>query len=805
MSNRSMLTTRARADLSSAWRGVRGGGLGSIVAVAALALGIGASTTASTVAYGGLLRPLPLPDDAQLITLDKSFKKTGLGEGIRLDEFDRWRDRLAGTAELAAFAGERVTIRSGGEALDGRAGYVAGHWFAMLGARPLAGRLIDDPQDVGDAVISRSFAERQTAGRPEAAIGRTFAIGGRPLRVVGVLPASFAIVDDADIWLLARSVSGLAIIGSKDARSYRMVARLAPGRTIDRARAVASSALAAIVGEAQQASWEVRVRPLRDRLLGDSRPVLLGFLAASVLVLLAACANVAMLLVNRAIGRAQEYSVRMALGASRARLLTVAALETSMLAVAGTAGGWWLARTASSVLRSTTGLELPAVATRASEASVATAAMLAGALVIALSAAVPLVVSGRAGLSGTLRSTTGSRASRRLRGSLVVAQLALTVVLLTGAGVLGRTLLAVSRADLGLNAPGQVLSISVPLGEALDPSTRLATAQRLIDDARQLPGVVAAGLGGALPPVSPGLVFTVRVTTSEASVDATRAFDLVPVTAGYFEALGARIVEGRTFEARDDLAADPVCVLSESAARHLRLAVETAIGRQLSMALPSSSGQRVKPVVVGIVKDIRYSGLDAPAHGGIYVPWRQLPLGSAFVVARTTADPSQLAPALARLVRAIDPSLPIRPPVTLDGSVARAAAPRAARFTLVGVFAIGAALLAIVGLSGAMIRSVIERQRELAVRAAIGATPRQLLREVLGHGALLSAAGVAAGLGLSAALGRWMSSMVYGVAARDPLTYVATAAVVLGIAAAACLWPARRAAAADPVLLMKGE
>jgi putative ABC transport system permease protein len=802
-----MLTTRLGADLVSAWKGVRGGGLGSLVAVAALALGIGASTTASTVAYGGLLRPLPLPDDSQLITLEKVFGPTGLAEGIKLDEFDGWRDKLASTATLAAFTGERVTIRSGGGAQDARAGYVVGHWFQMLGAQPLAGRLIDDPGDVGEAVASQAFAERQGAAAPAAILGRTFTIGGRPVRVVGVLPASFSIIDEADLWTLARGVSGLEIGGSKDARLYRMVARVAPDRSINAARATASAALASLVGDTKKAMWQVRVQPLRERLLGDSRSVLLAFLGSSVLVLLAACANVAMLLVNRAIARAREFSVRVALGASPGRLLAVATLETAILAAAGTAGGWWLARTASLFVRSSTGLELPAVATRPSEAAVAIAAVLAGALVIAFSAAVPLIAYNRAVLSGSLRTATatGSRASRRLRGGLVAAQLAMTVVLLTGAGLLGRTLLAVSRADLGLTATEHVVSMNVPLGETLDPSNRPATVQRLLDDTRRLPGVVSAGFGGALPPVQPGLVFTVRVTTSERTVDATRAFDLVPVTDGYFEALGARVLEGRTFTPGDILSAAPICVLSESAAKHLQLVVHTVVGRQLNMGLPSANGPRVKPVVVGVIKDIRYSGLDAPAHGGVYVPWRQLPLGSAFLVARTTSDPASLSPTLTRLVHDIDPSIPIRPPLTLDNAVSRAAAPRAARFTLVGVFAAGAALLAVVGLSGALIRSVIERQRELAVRAAIGATPRQLLREVLRHGMALTLIGVIAGLGISAALGRGMSSIVYGVPARDPLTYVVTAAAVLAVATVACLWPARRAAAADPVLLLRAE
>jgi putative ABC transport system permease protein len=607
--------------------------------------------------------------------------------------------------------------------------------------------------------------------------------------------------------VLARGVSALAIIGTNDARTYRMVARVVPGQTIDRARPIMMTAMGTLVPEAQRANWQLRVLPLRDRLLGDSKSVLLVFLAASMLVLLAACANVAMLLVNRAITRAREFSVRVALGASRGRLLIVAMLETAILGVAGTVGGWWLARAAAAFLQTRTELDLPLLATRPSQGTLAIAATCAGVLMIVISAAAPLLAYQRASIVGSLRSaqSTGSRASRRVRGILVVAQLAMTVVLLTGAGLLGRTLLAVSRADLGVIAPDRVISMSVPLGESLTANARLATTQRMLDETRRLPGVLSAGVGAALPPVERGLVFTIRVSTSEGNVDATRAFDLVPVTDGYLDALGARVVEGRMFTTADNALSDPICVLSESAAAHLRLAVTTAVGRELSLSLPTASGVRVKPLVVGIIKDVRYSGLDAPAHGGIFVLWQQLPVGSAFLVARTSGDPASLTPALTRLVHDADPSLPIRPPVTLDAAVTKAAAPRAIRFSLVGVFGVGATLLAIVGLSGALIRSVVERQRELAVRAAVGATPQQLLYEVLRHGMLLSVLGVGGGLAMSAALGRGMSTVVYGVPPRDPVTYAVASAAVLLIALAACYWPARRAAAADPVTLFRSE
>jgi putative ABC transport system permease protein len=488
-------------------------------------------------------------------------------------------------------------------------------------------------------------------------------------------------------------------------------------------------------------------------------------------------------------------------------LLAAATVETAMLGVTGTAGGWWLAYAATAVLQSRPELDLPSLATRSSQGAMAIGAICAGGFMIAAAAAAPLVTYRRTAIAGPLRSTTttASRASRHLRAGLVVVQLAMTVVLLTGAGLLGRTLLAVSRADIGLTAPEQVIAMNVPVGESLASGARLATVQRLIDGARRLPGVVAAGVGGALPPVQPGLVFTIRVSNSDGSVDATRAFDLVPVTDGYFEALGARILEGRTLTSADSLSTEAVCVLSEAAATHLRLAVATAVGRQINLTVPTASGVRVKPVVVGVIKDIRYSGLDAPAHGGIYVPWRQLPLGSAHLVARTSGDPAALMPALTQLVRDADPSIPVRLPLTIEDAVSRAAVPRAVRFTLAGVFGVGAALLAIIGLSGALIRAVVERQRELAVRAAVGATPRQLLQHVLQYGMVLAVLGVGAGLTISAALGRGLSSVLYGVPAHDPATYAGASATVLAIAVAACYWPARRAAAADPVTLFKSE
>jgi predicted permease len=802
------MLSRLNTDLLSAWRGVVASRLSSLVAVVVLAVGTGASITAAAVAYGGLLRPLPFPEGDRLVTLTQLYVPTSVRSGIKLSDVDRWRERLSNSLLLTGYSSERTTLRGGGAPSEVRAAYVVANWFQVLGARSRFGRLIDDTSSVDDAVVSAAFADRMSPGDPAAVIGRAFTIGTRPLRIVGVLPATFKVISDADIWTSARGAGALQIVGSDDSRYYQMVARVASGRSIELARADAAAALPSLVPEQQKDNWQLEVKSLRAAILGESRPVLLAFLVAALLVLLVACANVAMLLVNRAIARTREFAVRVALGASGTRLVTIALMETTILAGAGCAGGWWIARVATAFLQQTTGLELPATATLPADAPITVGAIAAGVLIILVCAGAPLITLRRAGLASVLRTTTttGSRGGHQVRAALVVFQLSMTVVLLTGAGLLGRTLLAVSQTDLGLDARQHVVTMAVPIGESTaDAAARIAIVRRILDETRRLPGVVAAGIGGALPPSAGGVVFTIRVSTSEGTVNATRAFDLVPVTDGYFDALGARVVTGRVFTPADTLSSDPTCVMSEAALKHLALVTGTAIGSTLNLSLPTASGTRVKPRIVGVVQDIRYSGLDAPAHGGVYVPWQQIPLRSGFLVARTTSDPAALAAPLMRIVRDADPSMPLSPARTLEAVVDLALAPRAARFSLVGVFAIGAALLGIVGLSGALVRSVVERQRELAIRAAVGASPRRLLGDVMRDGVLLTTFGVGIGLGISALLAQAVSTIIFGVAPRDPLTYGVTAVAVFVVAIVACYLPARRAASSDPVALLRAE
>lgn len=784
-------------DMRSAWTGLVGSRWSSATAAGTLALGIGACLSGAAFAYGGLLRPLPVSDERALVAIWQIHRPTGIRDGVKLTEFPVWRNRLAGTVALAGAARERATVRvAGREPIDAQVAYVTDEWFGVLGVATLRGQGLDATSPPTAAVVSPAFARR---------VDGAFTMGGRPFEVVGVMAPAVAVIDDRDVWVLARAAAPLVFTGGADARSYQMVGRLAPGQSAATALAAVTTIQQDLAPEAQRWSRQAEVRAWRQEIVGDARGTLLALALAAALTLAVACANVGMALVNRALARQREFSVRLALGAERRSLARVAFFEVAGLAVAGAIGGLWLARAATSLLRGTPAAGLPATATAVPLAAILVGALALTVVVIAACSLAPLLALRQMNLAATLRprDAVGSRTGATLRAILVSTQLATAVVLVSGALLLGRTMLALSAADLGLDAPAAVASIPVPIGESLESAAaRLGVAQRLIDGARALPGVTAAGLGAALPPHVTGIVFTIRVSSD--TTDATRAFDLVPVTPGYLEAIGARLVSGRLLSDAD--AAGPAAaVMSETAVRHLELVLDTAIGRELDLPLPSAAGPRVKPHIVGVVRDTHFSGLDSTARGAIYVPWTQLPLGRAHLVVRTAGGPTGVLPELARLVLDVDPTMPPGRAGTLEAAIAESLAARTTRFSTAAAFALLAALLAALALVGAMVRSVVERRRELAVRAAVGASPSVLLRATLLRGLRLAGAGIALGVAAAVGFGRLAESMLWGVSPSDPATYLVTAAGALALAAAACYAPARRAAATDPAVLLASE
>jgi predicted permease len=792
------------ADVVTAWKALRATPWTVLAAVVTLGLGIGASTAVLGPVYDAIARPLPFPDAGRLVRLSITYTPTGnTSTTLGLDELMRWRARFTTASGFAGYASETMTARGDGVPQSVHVGIAGGDLFGTLRVPMLAGRAFSDRDAPEAVVVSRAFAERLAGSAPGAVIGRSMTVGGRSWRVGGVAADALGVLDrDVDVWLPARGVAAVPTFGNGDARSYQVVARIAPQVPMGAARDEAARVFAELRRSGGPiADWRVALVPLGDALMGNARPALVAITVAALLLLLAACANVAVLLVNRAIIGTGDLTVRLALGAGRARLLRTAAIESCAIALAGAALGWTATRVFAHALQPV----LPSVATVSRTPFAVIAILLA--LVAALVCGVgPVMAVSHAQPAAALRGTrtTSGHAGQRIRDLLVVAQIAMAVALVAGALLLGRTVLFLLHTDVGIREPDHVLTLRLALTETTSFGVR--SPSTFIDDlvrrVRQLPGVVAAGVGSDLPPAVSQLVFTISVITDAGSH--TQVFDLVSVTDDYLNAIGADLVRGRWLADTDHVDGRNVAILSESAARHLS-PLGDVLGRTLNLRLPSSTGDHVRPDVVGVIRDIRYTGLDAAGRGNLYIPWRQLPMGAGFLVVRTSGDPMALAPAVLRIAHDLDPTLPLAEPHTLDDEIQRSVAPRTTRFAVVGLFAGIALALAVVGLSGALVRGVVERRRDLAIRSAMGATPRRLMALVIVRGLRLAIAGAVVGGGAAAGAGRALASVVFGVSPYDPVTYAVIAIGAVVVALIACYLPARRAMAVDPVELLRSE
>jgi predicted permease len=793
-----------RVDVRSAWRSLRAAAGTTAAAMATLGLGIGASVAVLTIAYTAIWRPLPLTDVEQLVVLSTGLATdTSLAGSMRAADLTRWRDGLRSVSGLAGWSTGELTVRGTRAPEIVQAAVVTDNFFAVVGAHAAAGRLFDDPSGGRDLVVlSHQFASRSPQTDP---LLDSLIIDGLSLRVAGILPPRFPLPPRADLWLSDSSLDALGVDRFSRLRGYRVVGRLRPGVTLAQAREDATRVLREIEVERGRAGeLRVTLQPLEDLLTGDSRPVLTAFVVAAALLLLVACANVATLLVSRAYGRQREFAVRLAIGASPLRLLRTSVIESVILTGAGTVIGVALASFALSTLPAVVPELLPPAAFVALAIPTIAAACAVAFLASTLAGLAPALAAARSDFGPAFRtaSIAGSPGRRRLRSALVVAQVAMAVTLLVGAGLLARTVAHLLTTDLGIDA-SRVTTFRLRMTERsrFDATSREPFLRELVRRTRQLPGVAAAGVGSNLPPSTAPVAFSIRVVQDDRAE--TRTFDLGSASPGYFDAIGARLVRGRWFEPRDE-SGPPIAVLSEMAARHLQ-GLGDPVGRPLPFAIPTPAGERARPLVVGVIEDIRHHGLDRPAHGGIYLLWSQLPAGITYLAVRSQGPAEAIGPPVLRLLRELDPRLPLPEPRTVAQEMHRAILDREIRVLLVGTFAAIAALLAAGGLSAALGRSVRERRREMAVRAALGASPTRTVRLVLGDGLALASIGLTIGLGLAAALGRTAATLLYGVSPYDAMTFAVVAIGVGMVSVAAAWWPARRAARISPLELLRSD
>jgi predicted permease len=801
-------------DVRYALRALRANPRFSAAAIAALMLGIGANGAIFSVVKGVLLEPLRFPEPQRLVRIFETNAKEGRERaGVAPANFVDWRRESRSFEGIAAASARRLALTGAGEPDQILAMVITDDLFPTLRAHPSLGRLFlpeeykatDPPENTtasGVVILSDSLWRRRF-GADASVIGRMITVEGGLAMIVGVLPPDFGFTEipgwgTADCWIPQTYHDG----EQPRFRQLSVLARLRPGVALAQAQAE-MDLVAHRLEDARPAAnrgWGARVVPLRDTIIGDIRRELLVLLGAVAFVLLIACANTASLLLARAAVRQREIAIRTALGASRGRIIRQLLTESTILALLAAIGGFVLAHWGVRALVALAPARLPRVDEIRVDGGVL-GFTVGLALLTGLGCGLAPALSGSAIdlVSDLKKNTTRSQLSTRswLGRGLIVAEIGLALVLLTGAGLMVRTLLRLHALDLGFE-PKNLLSIG------LNPDTkryrtrdaRLALYDALTDRVRAVPGVVAAGLGEV--PLIGSMKAELRL---EGSTDGYPAAVDAPAP-DYFRALGLRLVDGRLFDATDRADGPPVAIVNRTASHRLWPG-DTAIGKRVCVEDPVRGPWRT---VVGIVEDARRSSLEAEPQLGVYVPLAQsrtfLP-GNLLV--RTTTDPARLLPEIRHAIWSVDRDQPLTRIATMEDRLARALAPRRFNLILMGSFSLLAFVLAALGIYGVMSYTVSLRTRELGIRIALGADRRRVLALVLGQGLALVAAGEALGLASAWLLHRVMTSMVFGVTTTDPVTFIGVALVWALVGLAACYAPARRATEVDPVVALRYE
>jgi len=780
----------------------------TLVAVLTLALGIGANTAIFSVVDAVLLRPLPYPASDRLVAIWGSFG----ADRERVTAYTDVMDFRAQNTSFEAIGVERgesvnLTGRETPERLNGE--FVTADVFGVLGAKAAQGRTFtaeETTPGTGREVAVLSYDAWKTRfGADPGILGRPLLLNARPHVVIGVMPPGFTSpFGPTDVWLPITSIPSPETF-DRGVQNVWAIGRLRAGTTLARARNDLGTIARRLAAQypASNAGWGVTLIPLREQVAGDVGPALLILLAAVGLVLLIACANVANLQLARGAARRHEITVRASLGAGRARLVRQLLTESLLVSAAGGAAGLLLAAWATGALVRAVPGGVPSFEPVRMDGAVllfTAGAAVAAALLFGLA---PALAVSHADLGDGLRvrAPEGRRGSAGLRSGLVVAELALCMVLMASAGLLLRSVGRMRRVDPGFD-PANLLTFEFRLPRAKYPDAAAMAAffERVVPQLRAVPGVVGAALVGSTPFTGnwDDVAYAVADRPEPEAGRAPKALRDA-VSDGYFGTMRIPLVAGRDFDARDRAGALPVAIVSRELARR-EWPGASALGKRLRPV-----GDSAWSTVVGVVADSRQRTLGEDLRPRLYVPVLQSPEAFSNVVARTTGDPLALAPSVRAALWSVDPDQPVWEVTSMDRLLARSM--RQERFTtlLTGLFAALALLLAAVGVYGVMAYTVSQRTREVGIRLAVGAAPRQVVALVFGRGLKVTAVATALGLAGALAATRLLRSQLFGVAPGDPVTFVAAAAVLALVALLACWLPARRAAKVDPVVALRTE
>jgi predicted permease len=786
------------------------------VAVLTLALGIGANTAIFSIVDAVLLRPLPYPDSHQLVAVfDVPVKRPDALSAISYRDFTECRDHNQVFSGMGGNAFHDLTLTGAGEPTIVNAADVTPEIFALLDARPLAGRTLlpDDgrPGAAAVAVLSEDLWRSRFGADPRM-IGRSIDLDMRSFTVVGILPASFRYPEGAprqEVWISVLQDPLFGPLTSRPrVRLLGVIGRLKPGVSVAKAQAEMDTIGTRFAQEfpAEDSGLTIRIKPYREVVVGNVRFALLILLSAVGLLLLMACANIANLLLSQATSRRREIAVRMALGASRARIVRQLLTESALLGLLGGAAGVLLAVSA------VRGFQpfLPAEVVQISSIHVG-GPVLTFALWLSLAAALafglaPALLAAPSNLQSNIKEggeRTGERGGHRLRSFLAVAEISLAMVLLVAGGLLIRSFARVTSVNPGFD-PKRVTEaeVSLPQFQYSTPRQWREFSEELMARIHAQPGFQDSALAAPLPmdrqgqaafefnivgdpPLAPGKTTTATYYT---------------VSPEYFHVMRIPLLRGRIFSGQDSPSNPKVAIISQTLAQRY-FPNQDPIGRQMRFGFPPNGD--VAREIVGIVGDVRDVALSQKPGPMMYVPFAQAPLYGGEIVVRSSLSASSVAAAIRQAVGSIDKALPVTDVESFPDVLGQSVSRERFRTFLLGSFSAIALMLAAVGIFGVISYSASQRTQEIGIRMALGAQPREVLRLILGQGAKLALLGLGVGGVFAFLLTRWIASLLYDVSATDPLTFGAVALILLGVAVTACYIPARRAMRVDPIVALR--
>jgi len=788
----------------------------TVVALLALALGIGANTALFSVVYGVLLKPLPYAQGDELVVLRQDFPRANaMNVGFSVKEIKDYREQAKSLAEVEEYHQMSFILLDGQEPDEVRTGVVSAHFFDLLGIKPYLGRFFTSADDIpgADAVLVLSYEYWKTRyGGDSNIIGRHFRMNDKVHTVIGVLPPVPQFPRENDVYMTTVACpfrSSQQMIEGRSHHMMRVFGRLKSGETLS----AGNSDLATVAARLQQSysadypassGFTAGMAGLRDQLTQQVRPMLLVLLATAGLVLLIACANVANLALARIMRREQEMAVRAALGASRGRLVRQLLTESTMLSLAGGLLGLLLAAGALELLVRFVGR----FTTRAAEISISTPVLLFTLGISLLTGlvfgAIPALAQ-RLSLVNSLKEGSTNftaRAGRlQLRNLLVMGQVALSFILLIGAGLMLRSFLKLQQVNAGYNGEN-VLTATLPFNFSKYPNneTALNFFDRITDKLEGTPGIemVAVNSGAPLAPGRPGNQTFVIEGHPLAPHQTPPTADVNGASPDTFQVLGVPLMSGRFFTAHDNARAPQVAIISHSLARHY-FANEDPLNKRIS----GDNGEHWI-TIVGVVGDVKFYGLDQDALDTVYQPFAQTLNGNSLLI-KTQGEPMNYVKQIREAVHAVDPEQPITNIKTLGELRGDTLMQTRLTTLLLALFAGLALAIAATGLSGVTALMVSQRTREIGIRMALGAQSGEVLRMVLSQGMRSIAIGLAAGAIIALAATRLMRALLFDTSAADPITFVLVAVIFLAVGFVASYVPARRATEVDPLIALRSE